>query len=100
MKDDTDMLAQGRDLKSSPPADRGDPVPQSQQPQTLSITLGPGGAFKVGTCAHCVIEEQGRPARAWDADGDKDLDFDRASLFAYLAEYGIVLTNRQSYVCP
>lgn len=71
-----------------------------QEPQTLYITLGPEGAFKVGTCEHCVIEEHGRPPRAWDADGDSALDFDRDTLFAYLSDLGIVFTNRQAYVCP
>lgn len=75
-------------------------VAQGQQPFTLYITLGPAGAFKVGTCQHCVIEEQGRPGRAWDADGDTELDFDRDTLFAHLADLGVALTNRQAYVCP
>jgi hypothetical protein len=66
----------------------------------LYITLGPENAFKAGTCEHCVIEEHGRPERAWDADGDNALDFDRDTLFAHLAEMGIVFTNRQAYVCP
>lgn len=47
-----------------------------------------------------VIEEEGRPERAWDADGDHDLDFDRDTLFAHLADLGIVFTKRQAYVCP
>ena len=67
---------------------------------TLYISLGPEGTFKAGTCAHCVIQERGRPARAWDADGDRDLDFARDQLFAELAALGVVLTNRQAYVCP
>jgi hypothetical protein len=75
-------------------------VAQAPQPSTLYITLGPDGALKMGTCAHCVIEERERPDRAWDAEGDRDLDFDRDRLFAYLADLGIVLTNRQAYVCP
>ncbi len=100
MKEDTDRLAQGRKRKGPIPPDGGDQVPQSPQSPTLYITLGPHGAFKVGTCSHCVIEEQGRPGRAWDADGNKELDFDRDTLFAHLADLGIVLTNRQSYVCP
>ena len=33
-------------------------------------------------------------------DGDNALDFDRDTLFAHLAEMGIVFTNRQAYVCP
>src|SRR5260370_32111796 len=76
------------------------PVTQEQEPHTLYITLGPEGSFKAGTCEHCVIEEYGRPPRAWDADGDSALDFERDTLFAYLSDLGIVFTNRQTYVCP
>jgi hypothetical protein len=76
------------------------PDPQEKKPCTVYISLGPGGTFKAGTCAHCVIQERGRPARAWDADGDRDLDFARDRLFAELAALGVVLTNRQAYVCP
>lgn len=86
MKEDTKMLTQ----ESAP----------SQPPAVLYISLGPDGSFKIGTCSHCVIDEQGRPERAWDADGDRELDFDRDTLFAHLADLGIVLTNRQAYVCP
>lgn len=64
------------------------------------ISLELGGAFKAGTCEHCVVYEHGRPPRAWDADGDRDLDFARDRLFAELAELGIVFTNRQAYICP
>jgi hypothetical protein len=95
-----EMLAQEREGKESTPPDHGDQVPQSQQPGVLYITLGPDGSLKAGTCAHCVVEERGRPGRAWDADGDNELDFDRDTLFAFLADLGVVLTNRQAYVCP
>ena len=97
MKEDTEMLTLDRDRKGliSP-----DGSAQSHQPEVLYITLGPDGSLKVGTCEHCVIEERGRPERAWDADGDAALDFDRDTLFACLAELGITLTNRQAYVCP
>jgi len=98
MKEDTKMCTQNSDGKGPTPLDHE--MTPSQQPGVLYITLGPAGAFKVGTCSHCVIEEQGRPERAWDADGDTALDFDRDTLFAYLAELGITLTNRQAYVCP
>ena len=69
-------------------------------PVTLYLTVGPHGEIKMGTCAHCVLEERGRPARAWNANGDQDLDFDRDTLLAHLAELGITLTNREAYVCP
>ena len=75
-------------------------VAQTETPCTLYITLGPDGGFKAGTCAHCVIAEHGRPERAWDANGDSELDFDRDTLFAHLSDLGIVLTHRQAYVCP
>lgn len=84
----------------TPPPGSFAQVAQGHQPSTLYITLGIDGTLKVGTCSHCVIEERGRPERAWDADGDKELDFDRDQLFAHLADLGIVLTNRQAYVCP
>ena len=98
MKEDTEMPMQDREGQK--PAPQGSELAPAQQPEVLYITLGPAGSFKAGTCSHCVIEEQGRPGRAWDADGDKELDFDRDTLFAYLADLGIVLTNRQAYVCP
>jgi hypothetical protein len=82
-----------------PPA-RPELVAQGKGPRTLYITLGPAGSFKAGTCAHCVIYEHGRPARAWDADGDRDLDFDRETLLAELAALGVQITDRHAYVCP
>ena len=91
-----------------PPAPPGADFPLGEHPEgegkekslTLYIALGPDGAFKVGTCAHCVIDERGRPPRAWEADGDRALDFDRDTLFAHLAELGIQMSERQAYVCP
>ena len=94
------MLTQNRNVKEPTPPDRSGQVAQSDQPGVLYITLGPDGAFKVGTCQHCIIEERGRPGRSWNADGDTELDFDRDTLFAHLEDLGIVLTNRQAYVCP
>jgi hypothetical protein len=89
------------DLPMEPtPGKNGMPPQQEPDPSILYISLGPDGAFKAGTCEHCVIHEQGRPERAWDADGDRELDFDRDLLFAELAELGIVFTNRQAYICP
>ena len=97
---DTEMPTQGMAVKAPNLPDYDDQVLQSQQPGVLYITLGPDGALKVGTCEHCVVEERGRPGRAWDADGDKELEFDRDTLFANLADLGVVLTNRHAYVCP
>jgi hypothetical protein len=66
----------------------------------LHLLLSPDGEIKVGTCQHCVIHEQGRPERAWDADGDRELDFDRDELLARLAAFGVVATVVEEYVCP
>lgn len=98
MKEDAEMHEQDREVQE--PSSQGYELASAQQQGVLYITLGPAGSFKAGTCSHCVIEEQGRPGRAWDANGDMELDFDRDTLFAYLADLGIVLTNRQAYVCP
>ena len=74
----------------------------SQPPaeQNLYITLSPAGELKIGTCDHCVIHEPGRPARAWDADGDRELDFNRDRLIAGLKKLGVVVAIQQEYVCP
>jgi hypothetical protein len=68
--------------------------------QQLYITLSGDGRLKIGTCGHCVIEEPGRPERAWNAEGDKDLDFDRDKLLAELALRGITVDIVEQYVCP
>ncbi len=66
----------------------------------LFITVAADGSLKAGTCDHCVIHEQGRPERAWSAEGDRELDFDRDRLFAQLAQLGVVVRVSQEYVCP
>lgn len=66
----------------------------------LYITISREGEIKAGTCDHCVIHEPGRPTRAWEADGDKELDFDRDALIAQLARLGVVVRISQEYVCP
>jgi hypothetical protein len=66
----------------------------------LYITITSDGSLKMGTCDHCVIREQGRPARAWEPDGDKELDFDRDALIARLRNLGVVVAISQEYVCP
>lgn len=58
------------------------------------------GTLKIGTCEHCVVKEHGRPARAWNPDGDKELDFDREQLIARLAALGVQATITEQYVCP
>jgi hypothetical protein len=72
----------------------------NQSEQYLYVTLSPAGELKVGTCDHCVIREQGRPERAWSADGDLELDFDRDRLIAQLKTLGVVVTIQQEYICP
>jgi hypothetical protein len=78
-----------QDTASSPPHAR-----------ELHVSIGPDASYKIGTCEHCVLLEQGRPDRAWDADGDKDLDFARNRYFSLLSQLGVVMTDRQAYVCP
>jgi hypothetical protein len=66
----------------------------------LHVAIESDASYKIGTCEHCVLLEHGRPDRAWNADGDKDLDFDRNQYFALLTTLGIVMTDCQAYVCP
>jgi hypothetical protein len=73
---------------------------QALRAPTLYIAIDPDASFKVGTCAHCVLEEPGRPKSAWDALDDRALDFERETYFALLARLGIVITARDAYVCP
>jgi len=71
------------------------------QPAELHIVLDvKQGTLKIGTCFHCVVREPGRPGRAWDADGDKELDFDRDQLLTRLAALGVITEVTQEYVCP
>jgi hypothetical protein len=57
-------------------------------------------SLKIGTCFHCVVKEPGRPDRAWNADDDKELDFDRDQLLARLAALGVAVEITQQYMCP
>ncbi|GCE15071.1 hypothetical protein [Tengunoibacter tsumagoiensis] len=66
----------------------------------LHIAIESDASYKIGTCEHCVLFEQGRPDRAWDAEGDNDLDFNRDHYFSLLTKLGIVMNDRQAYVCP
>ena len=68
--------------------------------RTLYVKIGTDGAVKLGTCSHCVVDEVGRPARSWEPEGDRDLDFARDALIARLASYGIQVEIDQQYVCP
>jgi hypothetical protein len=78
-------------------AEAGLPFPLAQ---ALHVSIEADASYKVGTCEHCVLWEHGRPDRAWDADGDEELDFDRDWYFTLLTKLGIVMTDRQAYVCP
>jgi hypothetical protein len=71
----------------------------ASQPAELHIVLELD-TLKMGTCFHCVVKEPGRPDRAWNADGDKELDFDRNALISQLAQLGVVVEIQQEYVCP
>jgi hypothetical protein len=73
-------------------------APAGQQ-ACLHIVLEQG-TLKIGTCFHCVVKEPGRPDRAWEPDGDKELDFDRDQLLARLAALGVTTEITQEYVCP
>lgn len=70
------------------------------QDQQLYITLTTDGQLKIGTCLHCVVQEQGRPERAWNPDGDRELDFPRDELIAELARLGVSVEIVEQYVCP
>jgi hypothetical protein len=84
----------------TPPGGTTREAESGEAPRTLYITLGPDGSVKMGTCAHCVVLEVGRPERAWDAQGDADLDFERETLFALLEDFGVQITEREAFVCP
>ncbi|GHO82293.1 hypothetical protein [Dictyobacter formicarum] len=77
-----------------------DTLREAVRAPVLHVSIDADASYKIGTCEHCVLWEQGRPDRAWDADGDKDLDFDRDRYFALLEALGIVMTECQAYVCP
>jgi hypothetical protein len=96
---ETLMLEGPLGVAGSPPCGESLDAALGPFPHTLYITLGSDGLFKAGTCQHCVLEH-GRPGRAWDANGDDELDFDRDTLLAFLAELGVVVTDRHAYVCP
>lgn len=73
----------------------------SSAEQTMAVTTMGSLSLKIGTCEHCVIHEQGRPSRAWDAKGDdSELDFDRNALLTALAELGVEVQLVEQYVCP
>ena len=73
------------------------PIPATQ---VLHLKIGTDGSLKIGTCEHCVILEPGRPERAWNSDGDRELDFDRDTLIQHLRDLGVAVQITQEYVCP
>ncbi len=66
----------------------------------LHLKIGTDGSLKIGTCEHCVVHEVGRPQRAWNPNGDSELDFDRDILIERLSALGVQVTIVQEYVCP
>ena len=66
----------------------------------LYVKIEDDGAVKIGTCKHCVVHEKGRPVRAWNANGDAELDFPRDRLVQRLTEFGLQIEIEQEYVCP
>lgn len=75
-------------------------APSSLRALQLYVAIEADASYKIGTCQHCVLFEHGRPDRAWEPEGDRELDFDRDQYFALLSSLGIVLIDRQTYVCP
>ena len=75
-------------------------TPRPLVEQSLHLKIGRDGSLKIGTCEHCVIEEPGRPDRAWNPDGDRELDFDRDTLIEQLRTLGVYVDITQEYVCP
>jgi hypothetical protein len=75
-------------------------TPTPAAAQFLHLKISRDGALKIGTCGHCVIQEPGRPDRAWNPDGDRELDFDRDTLIQHLRDLGITVQITQEYVCP
>ena len=70
-----------------------------QQAGALYVRLE-GATLKMGTCNHCVLEEVGRPERAWEPEGDRELDFDRDAFIAQMLSLGVEVKLVDQYVCP
>ena len=67
--------------------------------QSLLITITPNG-LKMGTCEHCVVREPGRPERAWNPNGDAELDFNRDGYIQAMQSLGVTVVITEEYVCP
>lgn len=74
------------------------PGPQPPAPELFVLVTLDG--LRAGSCVHCVVHEPGRPDRAWQPNGDAELDFNRDALIAGLKALGVVITEREEYVCP
>jgi hypothetical protein len=75
-------------------------VRERQRRKKLYVRIAEDGGVKIGTCRHCVVNEVGRPARAWTPDGDQELDFARDELIQRLEAFGLRVEVEQEYVCP
>ncbi|WP_156025394.1 hypothetical protein [Thermogemmatispora carboxidivorans] len=84
----------------TPDASGACPAASPRQAAALYLALSADGSWKVGTCRACVLQERERPERAWDAAGDRELDFDREALFAHLEAFGVQMARQQAYICP
>ncbi len=72
------------------------PLPPSPE---LFVLVTPSG-LRIGSCIHCAVHEPGRSERSWEPDGNKELDFDRDTFLAGLEALGVIVTEREEYVCP
>jgi hypothetical protein len=79
---------------------KGGAVGAVDLPEGLFVRVARDGSLRIGTCSHCVLREPGRPERAWDAQGDAELDFPRDVLLALLERLGVRATVVEEYVCP
>jgi hypothetical protein len=79
---------------------QGKTMPPLPLASELHVMIDTEASYKIGTCKHCVLHETGRPERAWNADGNKALDFEQDRYFTLLGSLGLVLTGSHSYICP
>jgi hypothetical protein len=69
------------------------------KPAQLFLSMDAANQVQIGSCEHCVREAR-RPDRAWEPEGDRELDFDREALIEKLRARGIHLIITDQYVCP
>lgn len=75
-------------------------MPQEPKIAPTLFVLLENGTLKIGSCEHCVTQEHGRPDRAWNPNGDAELDFDRDAFLAAMRSLGVSVEVTQEYVCP